>query len=176
MGWLKGSTVAERTAKASVVGGTASALGGGKFANGAYTAAFQHLLNYEFENKYSGKVEKDPEAFKAPFGNDTVVGGDSTYDANTNTTTFKYSTLDNPAIHDMSEEFLAFTPVGGARHMSVLYAGTRRAFWSGIPSSVALVEARALGLRTLETTLPARLLAATPLSKQGGFRILRNKS
>ena len=30
-----------------MVGGTASALGGGKFANGAYTAAFQHLLNAE---------------------------------------------------------------------------------------------------------------------------------
>ena len=39
--------IAERTAIAGVVGGTASALGGGKFANGAYTAAFQHLLNAE---------------------------------------------------------------------------------------------------------------------------------
>ncbi|GAA5484538.1 RHS repeat domain-containing protein [Haloferula sargassicola] len=36
--------VAGRTAVAGVVGGTASAIGGGKFANGAYTAAFQHLL------------------------------------------------------------------------------------------------------------------------------------
>jgi hypothetical protein len=32
---------------AGIVGGTASAVGGGKFANGAYTAAFQHLLNAE---------------------------------------------------------------------------------------------------------------------------------
>jgi len=39
--------VAGRTAVAGIVGGTASALGGGKFANGAYTAAFQHLLNAE---------------------------------------------------------------------------------------------------------------------------------
>jgi uncharacterized protein (TIGR02594 family) len=39
--------VAGRTAMAGIVGGTASALGGGKFANGAYTAAFQHLLNFE---------------------------------------------------------------------------------------------------------------------------------
>ena len=30
-----------------MVGGTASVLGGSKFANGAYTAAFQHLLNAE---------------------------------------------------------------------------------------------------------------------------------
>lgn len=37
-----------RTAIASAVGGTASVLGGGKFANGAFTAAFQHLVNAEF--------------------------------------------------------------------------------------------------------------------------------
>ena len=42
--------VAGRTAVAGVVGGTASALGGGKFANGAYTAAFQHLVNAEAGN------------------------------------------------------------------------------------------------------------------------------
>jgi hypothetical protein len=36
-----------RPAMAGIVGGTASALGGGKFANGAFTAAFQHLLNAE---------------------------------------------------------------------------------------------------------------------------------
>jgi hypothetical protein len=39
--------VASRTALAGVIGGTASALGGGKFANGAWTSAFQHLLNAE---------------------------------------------------------------------------------------------------------------------------------
>jgi hypothetical protein len=59
-GWtfLKNTTIANsigssgfgRTAIASTMGGTASALGGGKFANGAYTAAFQHLLNNEFPN------------------------------------------------------------------------------------------------------------------------------
>jgi uncharacterized protein (TIGR02594 family) len=49
-GAFKGSgpiNVAGRTAIAGMIGGTASALGGGKFANGAYTAAFQHLLNNE---------------------------------------------------------------------------------------------------------------------------------
>ena len=44
-----GGAILGRTAIAGVVGGTASALGGGKFANGAYTAAFQHLLNAESE-------------------------------------------------------------------------------------------------------------------------------
>jgi RHS repeat-associated protein len=41
--------IAGRTAVAGIIGGTASALGGGKFANGAWTAAFQHLLNNEAE-------------------------------------------------------------------------------------------------------------------------------
>ncbi|GAA5484840.1 hypothetical protein Hsar01_04090 [Haloferula sargassicola] len=36
-----------RTVVTGTIGGTASAIGGGKFANGAYTAAFQHLLNAE---------------------------------------------------------------------------------------------------------------------------------
>lgn len=39
--------MAGRTAASAVIGGTASVLGGGKFANGAWTAAFQHLLNNE---------------------------------------------------------------------------------------------------------------------------------
>ncbi|MEO7100143.1 MAG: RHS repeat-associated core domain-containing protein [Luteolibacter sp.] len=43
------AAVASRTIRAGIIGGTASALGGGKFANGAYTAAFQHLLNAESE-------------------------------------------------------------------------------------------------------------------------------
>ena len=41
------SAVASRTIRAGIIGGTASALGGGKFANGAWTSAFQHLLNAE---------------------------------------------------------------------------------------------------------------------------------
>jgi RHS repeat-associated protein len=39
--------VVARTAAASVVGGTASVIGGGKFQNGAATAAFVHLFNSE---------------------------------------------------------------------------------------------------------------------------------
>jgi hypothetical protein len=39
--------VAARTAIVATAAGTASALGGGKFANGAITAAFQHLFNAE---------------------------------------------------------------------------------------------------------------------------------
>jgi hypothetical protein len=39
--------LALRTVSAAVVGGTASEIGGGKFANGATTAAFVHLFNVE---------------------------------------------------------------------------------------------------------------------------------
>ena len=39
--------VAARTSVAAALAGTASALGGGKFANAAVTAAFQHMFNHE---------------------------------------------------------------------------------------------------------------------------------
>jgi hypothetical protein len=55
------SAIGMRTTIAAVVGGTASVLGGGKFANGAVTAAFQHLLNAEGANllrpKYVSRLE-----------------------------------------------------------------------------------------------------------------------
>lgn len=41
------ASIIARTLTAGVIGGTTAALSGGKFANGAYTAAFQHLLNAE---------------------------------------------------------------------------------------------------------------------------------
>jgi hypothetical protein len=51
------AAIASRTIRAGIVGGTASALGGGKFANGAWTAAFQHLLNAESKNIVKGVKE-----------------------------------------------------------------------------------------------------------------------
>ena len=42
-GWM----IAARTTAAAAIGGTATALGGGKFANGAITSAFQQLFNAE---------------------------------------------------------------------------------------------------------------------------------
>jgi hypothetical protein len=42
-----GWAITKRTVFSATVGGTASRLGGGKFANGALTAAFQHLFNHE---------------------------------------------------------------------------------------------------------------------------------
>jgi hypothetical protein len=50
--------VVARTAAAGVVGGTVSVLGGGKFANGAYTAAFQHLLNHEMGELSKGFIQR----------------------------------------------------------------------------------------------------------------------
>lgn len=50
--------MALRTAISAVAGGTASVLGGGKFANGALTAAFQHLFNVEAHRGFMGKVSR----------------------------------------------------------------------------------------------------------------------
>jgi hypothetical protein len=57
-----------RTAIASIVGGTASKIGGGKFSNGAVSGAFVHMFNAEVKKivnefrrspvwKYMGKVD-----------------------------------------------------------------------------------------------------------------------
>jgi hypothetical protein len=53
-----------RTAIASAAGGTASAIGGGKFANGAYTGAFTHLLNAELKDPNGGWNEAPPKAIR----------------------------------------------------------------------------------------------------------------
>lgn len=45
------SAVAGRVAIAAIIGGTASVISGGKFKNGATTAAMAQLLNAETENK-----------------------------------------------------------------------------------------------------------------------------
>jgi RHS repeat-associated protein len=49
-GWY----VAGRTAVAALIGGTAAELAGGKFANGAWTSALQHLFNQETHRQASG--------------------------------------------------------------------------------------------------------------------------
>jgi hypothetical protein len=54
--------LAGRSAIASTVGGTASVIGGGKFANGAFTAAFQHLLNAEMRDPNGGWSDDPPKA------------------------------------------------------------------------------------------------------------------
>ncbi|MFN9820736.1 MAG: hypothetical protein ACK56K_08560 [Akkermansiaceae bacterium] len=76
------TAVASRTIMASVVGGTASVLGGGKFVNGAYTAAFQHLLNAEIAGAIEKaraitlleKVNRELEAFIAAAHSNNVKG------------------------------------------------------------------------------------------------------
>jgi len=67
--------VASRTIRAGIVGGTASALGGGKFANGAWTASFQHLLNAELEVLVGGAYKDHP------FGHAALKISDSSGDA-----------------------------------------------------------------------------------------------
>jgi hypothetical protein len=52
-----GLKVIGRTAVAAISGGTASVLAGGKFADGAYSAAFFHLFNHELHR--FGPVHQD---------------------------------------------------------------------------------------------------------------------
>jgi hypothetical protein len=49
-GWY----IAGRTAVAALIGGTAAELAGGKFSNGAWTSALQHLFNQEAHKQASG--------------------------------------------------------------------------------------------------------------------------
>jgi hypothetical protein len=61
-----------RTDIASISGGAASALAGGKFADGAYSAAFFHLFNHELEIAFKGKTYTaygaSPETLEASLG------------------------------------------------------------------------------------------------------------
>lgn len=52
------SNTIQRTAVAAVIGGTTSVLSGGDFANGAYTAAFQHLFNAEARRLSQAYINK----------------------------------------------------------------------------------------------------------------------
>ncbi|MEO8617129.1 MAG: RHS repeat-associated core domain-containing protein, partial [Luteolibacter sp.] len=155
--------VARRTIMAGVVGGTASALGGGKFANGAYTAAFQHLLNFELVNVYKGFVPLDADAPQSSALFPSYKNGYQ-YDYKNDLTAYSYEILpctDLP-IQDASGDLFAVASFFfGGGEIAAVQAGTRRAFWSGIGANVAAKEASALGLRTLETTFLAKILMAT---------------
>jgi len=65
-----------RTALAATIGGTASALGGGKFANGAKTAAMQHLFNEEVSRagaKLTYYVKERLLSFHNPQNGDSAI-------------------------------------------------------------------------------------------------------
>ena len=59
-GW---TNITKRTAIAATAGGIASELGGGKFANGARSAAFVHLFNAEGSNWFEGQAVKEQGIF-----------------------------------------------------------------------------------------------------------------
>ncbi|MFD0893724.1 VCBS repeat-containing protein [Luteolibacter ambystomatis] len=58
------SNVFARDMVAAVIGGTAAELGGGKFANGAFMAAFQHHYNAEFDKWSETHYEADDRSFR----------------------------------------------------------------------------------------------------------------
>ena len=68
-GMIQGSgpgAIAARTAIAAIGGGVGSKLAGGSFADGAYSAAFNHLFNNELENIQNG-LRRSWEGAKAAF-------------------------------------------------------------------------------------------------------------
>lgn len=72
-GAVRNTGVVGRTLTAGAVGGTVSAIGGGKFANGAYTAAFQHLLNMEFGRNLYGEVDEGQYVMKQYVGDSDPI-------------------------------------------------------------------------------------------------------
>ena len=71
---LSTGDVVEGTVVSAVIGGTASVISGGKFANGANTAAFQYLFNQAFKNR----PKKLEEVASGPIGPRNIMStGDS---------------------------------------------------------------------------------------------------
>lgn len=80
--------VAGRTAVAAVIGGTAAELGGGKFANGAASAAFVHLFNFEGSSalRPPGKLH----------GRDVIYGPDERFDGKCQSGACVYGIAEGP--------------------------------------------------------------------------------
>ncbi|MEJ1363512.1 MAG: RHS repeat-associated core domain-containing protein [Candidatus Sedimenticola sp. (ex Thyasira tokunagai)] len=73
-GWMP-DTIEGRTVAAAVAGGVASVAGGGKFANGAVSAAFVHLFNHELSNlTHNVKAGDDPRLDPAVMRESRAVG------------------------------------------------------------------------------------------------------
>jgi hypothetical protein len=63
---LEASEVLQGTVASAIIGGTASAVSGGKFANGAQMGAMQYMLNQvRVWNPFRGKYEDIPEGHQA---------------------------------------------------------------------------------------------------------------
>jgi hypothetical protein len=87
---MKGTTAigfAEKTMIRSAVGGTASVIGGGKFANGAYTSAFQSLIkelpNVRLRGKWAFPVGGDINSVTDVYSNGILGQDDAQFLADT---------------------------------------------------------------------------------------------
>jgi RHS repeat-associated protein len=152
-----------RVAAAAVVGGTASALGGGKFANGAVSGAFTYMFNHEAHSWWDDTKETLSVAWQGakqgyyawadglnPFGDFYADMG--LYNAS------------DPALQ-WSQRFGVVSQVagGGLVGGAGLYGGARSVFWSG--GRTAARAAETLG-RPIQKTLWGRVMNAA----QGGLR------
>jgi RHS repeat-associated protein len=138
-----------RTAAAAIVGGTASAIGGGKFANGAVTAAFTHLFNDEAHAMMSSMGGSEAGAYY-PAGS----FGPSDYVDRINAAAF--DAYVNVVLVPAAAE------VAGAATMWGLFRASAlgRVFWNGgeFAKDAAQAHAVATGGTTINMTLGGRIL------------------
>jgi hypothetical protein len=181
-----------RTAIASAVGGTASVIGGGKFANGAWTAAFQHLVNAEAMSKdeairYMENSTGEKLSWLAKFffkhekianvAENTSQGVMGFADGATfGTNSLARSAIYGDSYSDTSSGYY-WTGMAGGVATSALMTGSASVatrsgyFWGGAGSTASAAQAAAIanGSRTLGMTLGGRF--ATQLES---FLIQRN--
>ena len=165
-GFVNGGLVS-RTIKCAIVGGTASALGGGKFANGAFTGAFQYLTN-EAAAEVRGRLPSVP---------CIQCHGVSAQGYSGNSNDFQLGTVMSPVMEeglhayvDASKETTYITSKAAAVEIVLQTAGAKlfsllgsafaaasapaRVFWSGGAEARLAAEsfAKANGATTLEMT------------------------
>jgi len=133
---------AERTSIAAIIGGTASVIGGGKFANGAVTAAFAHAYNAE------GR-DRSPKLKMAPYLDDKNAGGAS-YFHDGPIAPFA------PELDLLAIDLAIVRPLAGATSLA-FSGGADSVFWSGYDFG-ALSTAKTIGT-PLESTYGGRFLS-----------------
>jgi RHS repeat-associated protein len=160
--------VAARTSVAAALAGTASALGGGKFANAAVTAAFQHLFNAEAHSSWDNAGDRALTAasnFFAGFGDGASFGL---------TAKFRQwmgydDVVDRDSIIYSGGKVMGVVASSATGGVGSLSAGAKSVFYSGEGALAAARAGKGVGI-LMEKTLGGRVLngANTVLRAVGG--------
>jgi hypothetical protein len=143
-------SVTGRTVGAAIIGGTASALGGGKFANGAVSAAFTHLFNDEAHAMMRSMGGSEAGAYY-PAGS----FGPSDYVDRINAAAF--DAYVNVVLVPAAAEAAGAATIWGLFRASAF----GRVFWNGgdVARNAAAAHAAAKGGSTLEMTLGGKIMS-----------------